>query len=790
MLGCLSTWSESAVANEQRPLSFNRDVRPILSDKCFFCHGPDDKHRSADLRLDQADAAYESAITPGNADDSELIARIVETDPDSQMPPPESGKQITAEEREILRRWIDEGAAYEAYWAYVPPRSVVTPQPNTLPENVEPAAGAIDRYVRAELGGDSLTPSPRADRRSQLRRLYLDLTGLPPSYEQIEAFANDPDPNAYGRRVDELLASPAFGEKFAEYWLDLVRFADTVGYHGDQDHSIAPYRDYVINAINDNLPLDQFSREQLAGDLLENPTIEQQIASGYNRLLQTSHEGGVQPKEYMAIYAADRVRNFSAVWMAATMGCAQCHDHKYDPYTAKDFYSMAAFFADIDEAKHFSNGTNALPTRRDPELEVLGRSDRLRLQALEEAIRQAESESDTPRVEALRAEKEKVSGRKQRTMITKAIAPRTVRFLPRGNWLDDSGDIMQPAIPEFLGDIRAIVGLDQDARPTRLDLANWLFDVQDGAGGLTARVFANRLWYLYSGRGLSPTLEDFGGQGRPPTNPDLLDHLANVLIGSDWDLKATVRQIVTSETYRQSVVMDEQRAKADPYNDLAASQSGHRLPAETVRDMVLDMAGLLDHQIGGRSVRPYQPTGYYRHLNFPRRSYMADRGPMQWRRGLYTHWQRQFLHPMLKALDAPSREECTAVRPRSNTPLEALALLNDPTFVTAAKSFAARILRQSGTDSDTQAAISKGIHEAMRIAIGRDAQPEESAALAELYRAELERYSADASACQEFLETPQDVSISWPQDASEAERAAWSSVARAVLNLHETLYRP
>ncbi len=784
-----------AIAAAERPLSFNRDVRPILSDKCFFCHGPEDKHRAADLRLDRSDAAYGVAIEPGSADDSELIARILDPDPEVQMPPPETGKRVTEAELNVLRRWIDEGAKYEAYWAYVKPGPVPGPQ-HTGPdagvrtEGVEPDGGVIDRLVRAELSRGPLQPAPRATRRDQLRRLSLDLTGLPPSYDQIAAFVADGRPDAYERRVDALLASPAFGERFAEYWLDLVRFADTVGYHGDQVHNIAPYRDYVIDSINDNLPLDRFSREHLAGDLLENPTIEQQIASGYNRLLQTTHEGGLQPKEYLAIYAADRVRNVSAVWMAATMGCAQCHDHKYDPYTSKDFYSLAAFFADVDEEKHFKNGTNALPTRREPEIDVLGRTDRLRLAELNAAIDSAKAEGNSEQLKTLQQERDAIVARKQRTMVTKSIEPRTVRFLPRGNWLDESGDVMQPAVPEFLGDISEFAGLPDGARATRLDLANWLFDVERGIGGLTARVFANRLWYLYSGRGISPTLGDFGGQGRPPTNPELLDHLAGVLLESGWDLKATVRQIVTSETYRQAVVMQETRRKLDPYNDLAASQSGHRLPAETVRDAVLEMAGLLDHQVGGRSARPYQPSGYYRHLNFPGRIYTPDQGRMLWRRGVYTHWQRQFLHPTLKALDAPSREECTAERPRSNTPLEALALLNDPTFVIAAKAFAARVLRESDTAAAPTSAIETRINTALRIAIGRDANQTERDALTRLLESEIQRFENDPTACDAFLETPRDVTIAWPAEMPDAERAGWSSVARAVLNLHETLYRP
>lgn len=774
---------------DQPSLSFNRDVRPILSDKCFFCHGPEEEHRAAGLRLDQAESAYAAAIEPGDPNASELVARIVTEDEDIRMPPPESGKSITPQERELLQAWIKQGAPYEAYWAYVSPKPADVPETTELPDEVAAAAGPIDRYVRANLDDQPLTPTPRANKRDQIRRLYLDLTGLPPHYRDVQAFLDDTSPLAFERVVDQLLASPAFGERFAQYWLDLVRFADTVGYHGDQTHNIAPYRDYVIDAINDSMPLDQFSREQLAGDLLPDPTIEQRIATGYNRLLQTTHEGGLQPKEYRAIYAADRVRNVSAVWMAATVGCAQCHDHKYDPYTARDFYSLAAFFADVDDEQHFSDGSNALPTHRAPEIDVLGRSDRFRLQRIDELIADAKRQNNTEAIESLLHEREQIESRRLRTMITKATEPRVVRYLPRGNWLDESGDVLQPAIPEFLGDIRQFAGLDDDQRPTRLELANWLFDTNDGVGGLTARVFANRLWYLYTGRGISPSLDDFGGQGNPPSNPELLDYLATELIDSGWDLKATIRQIVISETYRQRVRVDSKQRSIDPYNAQFATQSGHRLPAETVRDSVLEIAGLLDHRVGGRSVRPYQPAGYYRHLNFPKRSYVADEGRQQWRRGVYTHWQRQFLHPMLKALDAPSREECTAVRSRSNTPLEALALLNDPTFVIASKAFAARILRES-PESDESGGDHRRIDTAVQLALGRDANTLEHDVLHDLYHDELRRFRQDEAACAAFLKTDDGVTIAWPDNVSRPKRAAWSSVARTVLNLHETLYRP
>lgn len=781
----LSCGEQSVVAEQS--LSFNRDVRPILSDKCFFCHGPDQNHRSADLRLDLAESAADVAFVAGSSQESEMIARILESDPELVMPPPETGKEIRPEELAILRRWIDEGAKYEPYWAYAVPKQVAIPEPVSVARasQVQPASGPIDRLVRFQLAAEGLAPAARATRRDQLRRLTLDLTGLPASYQQVQAFVGDQSPGAYQRQVDRLLSSPAFGERLAEYWLDLVRFADTVGYHGDQTHNVAPYRDYVIDAFNDGKPLDEFSREQLAGDLLDAPTIEQQIATAYNRLLQTSHEGGVQPKEYLAIYSADRVRNFSAVWMAATVGCAQCHDHKYDPYTAQDFYALASFFADVDEQAHFKNGTNSLPTRRDPEINVLDRTDRYRLAQLDRQI--ATLEPGSEQLSALKAEREQVAKQTLRTMITKAVAPREIRFLPRGDWLDDSGDVMEPAIPTFMGDIRQSAGLTADQRPNRLHLANWLFDTENGIGGLTARVFANRLWYQYTGRGLSASLGDFGGQGVPPSNPELLDYLANRLIASNWDMKALVREIVTSETYRQRVVMDAQLQKLDPYNEHIASQSGHRLPAETVRDLVLSVSGVLDRTVGGASAKPFQPAGYYRHLNFPTRRYKPDIGAMLWRRGVYTHWQRQFLHPTMKALDAPTREECTAQRARSNTPLEALALLNDPTFVVAAQSLAAQVMSEA---AGPPAANSAAIDQLFRAALARNANQIEQKTLANYWQAELRRYQADPAAASGNLKLSESLSLPWPPDATPAQRAAFSSVCRVVLNLHETLYRP
>jgi hypothetical protein len=770
----------AAVAAE-RPIDFNRDVRPILSDKCFACHGPDENHREADLRLDVEKDA-KSAIVPGKPDESELVARITHTSPSKRMPPRKANKPLTAAEIDTLKRWVVEGAKWSAHWAYVAPKKHPVPDvKGDWPTNW------VDRFILDRLNREALKPSPDADRITLARRLYFDLIGLPPTPAEAEAFAKDTDPKAVEKLVDKLLASEHYGERMAAYWLDLVRYADTVGYHGDQDHHASPYRDYVIDAFNLNVPFDRFTREQLAGDLLRGAGEDQKIASCYNRLLQTSHEGGVQPKEYLAIYSADRVRNLSAVWMGATVGCAQCHNHKFDPYTIKDHYALAAFFADVDEEKHLrGSGTDTVPTRRPPEVKVHTRRERERLAQLQETIGRLQVElgaaKDDDMVDALATrladmeeERDRVRKAARLVMVTQAVSPRTIRVLPRGNWLDDSGEVVQPAIPEFLGKVG-----DGMARATRLDLANWLTDAKGGSGGLTARVFVNRLWYLFFGVGLSKSLEDFGGQGEPPVHPELLDNMAVEFLESGWNVKHIVKLIVTSRAYRQSSIDTPALREKDPENRLYARQSRFRLPAEMVRDNALSLAGLLVLDVGGLSGKPYQPVGYYRHLNFPKREYQADTDRKQWRRGVYVHWQRQYLHPMLRAFDAPTREECAAQRPRSNTPLAALVLLNDPTFIEAARVFAQRVLTKGGIGDADRVAF------AFRETTSRVPDEVERDVLLRLLETNRARYRADPKAAAEVIK----IGLApVPKSTDVIELAAWTAVCRALLNLNETVSR-
>jgi hypothetical protein len=759
---------------------FNRDIRPILADRCYTCHGPDSGTRKADLRLDTEAGSHESAIAVGDPDSSELIRRISSDDPEERMPPAASKKPpLTKDQVELFRKWIKAGAKYEPHWAYIAPQRPTVPQ-------VKQAGWAhndIDRFLLAKQEAQHVTPSPEADRVTLIRRLYFDLVGLPPTMADIDKFVNDKRPDAYEQLVDKLLTSPRFGERMATWWFDLVRFADTVGYHGDQDQRITPYRDYVIKSFNDNLPFNQFTIEQLAGDLLPNPTMWQIVATGYNRVLQTTHEGGAQDGEYRAIYLADRVRNFSETWMAGSMGCSQCHDHKFDPYTADDFYSMQAFFADVDEFGSFQAvGGNSIPTQRPPEMLAWTLPVYEKIQKLDARIAKREAsltgllkeDWEKRRDELVKLKKERLDLEAQfvPTMITKAVPPREIRILARGNWMDKSGKVVQPHTPHFLKQIDS-----GGRRPNRLDLAKWVVSRDNP---LTARVVMNRFWKQYFGIGLAKGLLDMGSRGEVPPNQELLDWLAIEFMDRNWDMKKMIRQMVTSSAYRQSSLPRPEVDSIDPDNRLVAHQSRYRMEAEQIRDNALSVSGLLVNKVGGDIVKPYQPAHYYSPLNFPERDYTASAGDDQFRRAVYVHWQRQFLHPWLVAFDAPSREECTAMRPISSTPSAALVLLNDPSFVEAARALAGQILTKAPADD------AKRIHWAWQQVLGRDATPAEAKVLSALLTNHRKQYAADAKAAEAILT----VGISpRPKNVEVPELAAWTSVSRVLLNLNETITR-
>ncbi len=758
-------------------INFSRDIRPILVEKCYSCHGPDETKRETDLRLDFESSVFAERATPmivrGKPEESELYRRLITDDEDELMPPPDLRKDVSDQQKALFKKWIAQGAEWEEHWAYAKLAKPDVPNRPNGPAG-DFVRNEIDRFTLARMQTEGFTPNPAADRVTLIRRLSLDLTGLPPTPAEVDAFVRDTSPDAYEEVVDRLLGSEHYGERMAIYWLDVARYADTNGFHGDNPRTMWLYRDYVIDAFNSNMPFDRFTIEQLAGDLMPEAGQGGLIASAYNRLLQTTQEGGAQAKEYYVRYAADRVRNTAGTWLGTTMGCVECHNHKFDPFTMKDFYSFAAFFADIDEpAVGGPPHTKVLTPEQEEKLKQLD----ARIAELNEALKAKETEPDQAAVkkELDEAQKQRKAVQNSGTdlVVTRTKAkPGVVRILARGNWMDDSGPVVQPAIPEFFGQVDT-----GDRRATRLDLARWMASRDNP---LTPRVFANRVWMLMFGTGISSNLGNVGTQGSLPTHPDLLDWLSADFVEHGWDVKRLVKQIVMSGTYRQSSMVANDKRSRDPYNHLLARQNRWRFDAEVVRDTALSISGLLVRKVGGPSVKPYQPAGYWMHLKFPNRTWKHDTGESQYRRGLYTWWQRTFLHPSLLAFDAPSREECTAQRARSNTPLQALVLLNDPTYVEAAREFAERIVQEGGDSVDER------VRFAMRQATSRVAQDAEVAVLAELYRQQLEDYSADKQAAEQLLAA----GLSEREPSIDvAQLAAWSDVARAVLNLNETITR-
>ena len=1025
----------------------------------------------ANLRLDLRAEAIKPLkdgavpIVPGDPEKSAIVQRVFAPTPARRMPPEYAHKELTDQQKNTIRRWVAEGAVYQGHWAY---RPVVRPE-------AQGGGNPIDFFVRQRLAQAGLTAAPEADKRTLIRRVTLDLTGLLPTPVEVAAFERDRSPGAYEHLVDRLLASPRYAEQRAMHWLDAVRYADTCGFHGDNIFPAWPYRDYVLRSFRENKPFDDFTREQLAGDLIPDATLEQKVASAYNRLNRTSAEGGLQPDEYLAKYGADRVRTISVAWLGSTMGCAECHDHKFDPFLTKDFYAMKAFFADVEEtgllpdrgdkawgtqlelptaqqekarkdldqqiavaksaldqrlknidagrdrekalydrwqsgalawrfqrpeAAHGVNGAKltiyndepvsslfyigselvpetkpghglivasgpnpdnetyvvtlhpgqgswtalGLDVEEDDSLpgNAISRgADRFVLTGVEAAVNgrkvafslatgdrssqngmpamavldndpdtgwgvdlggsttpflalrfaeKLETTADTrivvtlrhestqyrravigrfrlalssaayswpgegsagnrskynrgefgwaeglslPAINALKAdlgiqdpdkkpdpkedpkevEKQAEANRKalreylewtgpeltalrvklenleaQRNLLEASIAhvvttvsttPRETRVLPRGNWMDTSGAVVEPAIPEMFGKLDT-----NGKRATRLDLANWIVSPNNP---LTARTYVNRTWREFFGTGITKTLDDLGSQGEWPTNLELLDWLAAEFLhpswkaegAHDWDVKHLIRTIVLSSTYRQSATANPQSAALlaakDPENRLLSHQARFRADAENVHDIALEVSGLLDERFGGPSVKPYQPDGYIATLNFPKREYSASRGEDLYRRGVYTLWRRTFLHPALLNFDAPTREECTVNRTTSNTPLQALDLLNDPIFVEAARVFAERALKQR-----------EYIGWIFQQALNRAPSTEERRILTDLYNRNLQRFTASPDSAR-GLASIGDATL--PQNVNLPRLAAMTMVTRAVLNLHETITR-
>ena len=1019
---CLLASCLTTTANAAKPVDFSRDIKPILSNTCFKCHGFDEKERQAELRLDTPDGATRElpsggrAIVPGKSAESTIIARLTTSNPDERMPPAAANKTVTPEQIELIKQWIDQGAEYRGHWSFIAPQAATPPAVG----HASLVRNPIDQFILARLEAEGLEPSPPADKVTLLRRVTLDLTGLPPTLAEVDAFLADNSVDAYERVVERLLASPRYGEHFGRYWLDQARYGDTHGLHLDNERSLWPYRDWVIAAFNRNLPFNQFTIEQLAGDLLPGSTLEQQIATGFNRCNVSTSEGGSIDEEVLVRYAVDRVETTSTVWMGLTAGCAVCHDHKFDPITQREFYQLYAFFNGVaekamdgniatpppiiqtpkpehtakqqelqaavgnvnqqiaaelakvqyieplgaglvsDERHEFVWIDDALPAGAKPSPDDGGwqwvsQLDRPVFSGTQATIRQAEglkqhyfTEASSPlmvgagdtlfayvfidpknppkavmlqfndgtwehravwgedvipfgttgsaskqvlgplpeqgkwvrleveaskvgfqsgakisgwaftqhdgtvlwdkagivtrspqagqlwsslaaweaahrghsateipgpvkdaiKVEASTRTPEQVATirnyffeyantgtkaifdplhqqkadlEKQVAELDKAIPrtlvmadmpqPRETFMLIRGAY-DKKGDKVTTGVPA------ALPPLPSGAPQNRLGLAQWLVDPSHP---LTARVAVNRYWQQYFGTGIVKTSEDFGSQGEWPSHPELLDWLAIEFVQSGWDVKHMQRMIVTSNTYRQSSHVTPQLIERDPENRLLARGPRFRVDAEVVRDCALATSGLLVEQLGGPSVKPYQPSGLWEAIGFVgsnTSNFKQDQGDSLYRRSMYTFWKRTCPPPSLLTFDAPSRETCTVRRPRTNTPLQALVLMNDEQYVEAARKLAERMITEGGSSPQERAGY------AFRLATARAPAADELAVLVRAFESQLADYRADADAATKLIsigQSPRNLSL------DPSELAAWTMVANLILNLDETV---
>ncbi len=858
-------------------VDFNRDIRPILSDNCFACHGPDPETRKAKLRLDTQKGALSDlggyrAVVPGQADKSEVYRRITSPDRDEVMPPPDSHKRLTVEQIELVNAWISQGASWQPHWSLVPAEKPAVP----VVKSARWARNPIDVFVAARFEAAGLSPSSEASKETLVRRVSLDLTGLPPTPAEVDAFLTDHRSDAYERLVDRLLASPRYGEHQARTWLDAARYADTDGLSWDSKRAIWPYRDWVVQAFNRNMPYDRFTIEQLAGDLLPTPTRDQLVATGFLRSHMTTNESGTFPEEALSHIVRDRVETFSAIWLGLTTGCAACHDHKYDPVTQKDFYQLSAYFdngtdpwiikgenitapppflllgtpeqekelarldAELASARAaiktalenvtYVEPLSAAAAARLKRADRLGRRPPIALRGkrrdsilawelserhktkgtrgtdkdnkipaeiskilAKDSARRTEGETRqlrdhffahifagaAPIFAPLHAQT--ASLEKQRATLDGAI-PRTLVFaerpqrrqthvLIRGEY-DRKGEAVSPATPSILP--RPPKGTP----PNRLGLARWL---TDPGHPLVARVAANRLWQQHFGTGIVKTSWDFGVQGEWPANPELLDWLATTFVASGWNVKALHRLILTSATYRQSSRLDRQKLDKDPENRLLSRGPRFRLDGEVLRDNALYVSGLLVERMGGPGVRPYQPGDLWKEVSYPGSDtdhFVQDTGDALYRRSIYTFWKRTAPPPAIATFDAPSREICTVRRERTNTPLQALVLMNDPQFVEAARKLGERTMREGGTTPDER------ITWAFRLVLARRPSARALEKLKDLFVARLAAFRADDEAARALLEVGDSAPV---RDLPPAELAAWTMVGSALLNLDETL---
>ncbi|SHF80218.1 PSD1 and planctomycete cytochrome C domain-containing protein [Pedobacter caeni] len=745
--------SGSQVAEEQIPdqVSYNFHVRPILSDKCFACHGPDANKREAGLRLDIAEEAYKAlkenpsahALVPFKPEASELFLRISSTDSALMMPPKSSNLKLSTYEISMIEKWIKQGAKYERHWAFNPPKAQVVPKVKTE----DWAKNEIDHFILAKLEQKGVKPNPEADKERLLKRLSLDLTGLPPEIAVMDKFLADGSSNAYAKVVESLLQSPAYGEKMALHWLDVSRYADSHGYQDDNYRSQWPWRDWVIHAFNKNMPYDQFITWQLAGDLMPDATKEQLLATGFNRNHKITEEGGVIDEEYRVEYVTDRTNAFGKALLGITLECAHCHDHKYDPFSQKEYYQVFAFFNNVKEVGLESSVGGPETYAKKPLMEISNEDVKKILSFV--------NKQDTSRLI--------VSVMGDRDTLRKTY------ILNRGVY-DAHGTEVEAGTP------KSVLPFGSQYAKNRLGLSRWLFDKQNP---LTSRVFVNQVWQEFFGRGIVKTSGDFGMQGELPSHPELLDWLAVDFMNHGWNIKRLVKQIVSSATYRQSAVVSEEKLRTDPENILLARAPRYRIPAESVRDVVLASSGLLVKTIGGPSVKPYQPGGLWEAATSGRgilANYKQDHGQSLYRRGMYTFIKRTVPPPTMSIFDASNRDQCEVKRLNTNTPLQALVMLNDPTVLEASRVLAAKLLQEN-------TAVEAKVVKAFRLIVCRNPNEKETKLLSSYYTDQLKVFSQKSKA--EKLLAVGEYPI--PDKINRSSLAAMMAVMTTIYNLEETI---
>jgi hypothetical protein len=774
------------VAADPAP-SFTRDIKGILSNRCVRCHGPDaeSRHGGGDegLRLDTfagatADLGGHAAIVPGSPDESEIIARITSDDPDLVMPPPDAGERLPAKQVDLLKRWIATGATYEPHWAYVTPKRPVLP----AVKNTAWPKNDIDRFILARLEAEGLAPQPEADRATLARRLSLDLTGLPLSPEEIDAFVADRSPDAVEKLVDRLLAHDGYGEHMARQWLDLARYADSAGYADDPPRTIWGWRDWVVRAFDANMPFDEFTLRQIAGDLLPNATLDDRVATGFHRNTLTNSEGGTIDEEFRTVAIVDRVNTTMSTWMGTTIACCQCHDHKYDPLSQQEYFGLYAILNNTadedrkDETPVVRIPWESIDARRAAIEQEIAEIERQIPPSAKDAIEPPEFRPVRDLVKGLR---KKLDDEKPATVpVLEELAGdkrRVTKLQHRGNWQD-----LGPVVTEGVPAVFPRPEVPEAGRLDRMLLAKWLVDQRNP---LTARVIANRLWERLFGIGIVSTSEEFGSQGELPSHPELLDWLACELVDREWDLKAVIRLVVTSAAYRQTSRATPELVTRDPENRLVACGPRVRLSAEVIRDQALAAAGLLSRKKGGPSVHPPQPNVGLSAAFGGGIDWKTSDGEDRYRRALYTTWRRSNPYPSMATFDAPSREVCTVRRPRTNTPLQALVTLNDPVYVEAAQALGRRMVREGGTTSPDRAA------RGFRLVLARQPSAAEIDRLVKLHDDALAGFRNDPDDAKKMATdplgpVPTDLTIGID------DLAAWTVVANVILNLDETFMCP